>query len=236
MPSYFSRYTSGSTTGSYTYLFQPVTLHGDYTNNTLYGRYGNDSLYGHDGYDTLIGNAGNDWLDGGNGNDFLHGGTGNDTLSGGADTDVLYGEQGRDQMWGGDGFDILWGGTEQDYLFGGAGTDAFGFNYGDSFAFSGSADIIWDWDAQDIIQGPEGNYSAFGANVTRIEDAAWYANTYQSYGWLPADTNSVFVYNSQTDTGYFLMDLDNDVNNTFESGVILVGAGNYSDVDEAHLI
>ena len=32
------------------------------------------------------------------------------------------------------------------------------------------------------------------------------------------------------------MDLDNDVNNTFESGVILAGAGSYWDVDPARLI
>ena len=183
-------------------------------NNDLYGLYGNDTLLGYDGYDRLYGNAGNDWLDGGNGNDFLYGGTGNDTLIGGAHTDVLQGEQGADWLWGGDGTDVMWGGTEQDHLFGGTGTDVYGFNYGDSFAFTGSADIIWDWESHDFIQGPEGGYSAFGANVTRIEDAASYANTYQANGWLPANTNSVFIYNSQTET-HFLMDLDNDVNNTF---------------------
>lgn len=237
MPGYYSSYSSGSTTGSYySYLFQPRTLHGNYGPNDLYGSYGDDTLLGYDGDDDLIGGGGNDWLDGGNGSDFLYGGTGNDTLIGGAHTDVLMGEQGADWLWGGDGTDVMWGGTEQDYLFGGTGTDVFGFNYGDSFAFTGSADIIWDWESHDFIQGPEGGYSAFGANVTRIEDAAWYANTYQAYGWLPADTNSVFIYNSQTDTGYFLMDLDNDASNTFESGVILVGAGNHWDVDEARLI
>lgn len=50
--------------------------------------------------------------------------------------------------------------------------------------------------------------------------------------WLaPADTNSALIYDSRTDTGCFLMALDNDVYDTFESGVILVGS--HWDVDAA---
>jgi hypothetical protein len=45
---------------------------------------------------------------------------------------------------------------------------------------------------------------------------------YQAAGWLPQDpilggtTGSVYFYNPLTDTGYLMMDLDRDANNTFD--------------------
>jgi hypothetical protein len=37
---------------------------------------------------------------------------------------------------------------------------------------------------------------------------------------MAANTGQVFVYNSATDTGYLLLDLDNDASNKFESGAM----------------
>ena len=44
----------------------------------------------------------------------------------------------------------------------------------------------------------------------------------------------VFLYNSQTDTGYLLSDLNND--NRFETGVILTGAGSAADMNYRYII
>ena len=46
-----------------------------------------------------------------------------------------------------------------------------------------------------------------------------------------AEVANVFIYNSATDTGYFLQDVYTDASHSFETGATLVGAGNASDFD-----
>ena len=263
--SYASSYSSSSTSyWSAWQLYYPHTITGRSVNDSLSGYYGDDKLYGYGGHDYLFGNYGNDYLSGGEGNDRLDGGYGHDALKGdngddvlygGAgddmlmgdsslashvenqgNADVLYGGSGTDALFGGEGSDVLWGGTELDYLVGGSGSDIFSFRYGDSFAFRNSADIIVDWELNDLVVGARGGYAEFGADVSSIEDARWYANIYDDVGWLPPDTGNVFIYNSQTNTGYLLMDLDNDTYNTFESGVVINNAGNAWSMDGSHFV
>lgn len=244
MPTYATAYSSATSTSTswYASLYQNKTLYGTWGNDVLNGAYGNDSLYGFDGHDNLSGGAGNDWLDGGNGDDWLYGGTGHDTIVGGSGNDVLSGEAGVDYLYGGEHTDRLWGGADMDYLSGGSGGDYFFFSMpwasnstlGDSLAQTGRADYITDWSTADIIVGGRSGYAEFAADVYSIEDAQWWANTYQAVGWLPGNPDNVFVYNQQTDTGFLLMDVDGDAYNYFESGAILPGAGSAWDMSAAN--
>jgi len=186
MPSH-ATYTSNY----YSYLFANQTIYGTSGMDQLYGQYGNDTLYGGYGGDWLDGGYGNDWLEGGGDNDWLVGGYGNDTLYGGTGNDYLFGQSGADRLFGGEDHDLLVGGEGADTLSGGSGIDTFRFYYGDSFAQTGSADVITDWNAGDRIDtGHSGGQAGYGwaeftADVYSVEDAQWYATMYQAAGWLP---------------------------------------------------
>ena len=52
---------------------------------------------------------------------------------------------------------------------------------------------------------------------------------------MGADVANVFIYNSATDTGYFLQDVFTNASHLFETGATLVGAGSASDFDAANL-
>jgi Ca2+-binding RTX toxin-like protein len=191
-------------------------------NDTLSGGYGNDTLYGGRGTDVLYGGAGSDSLDGGDDWDWIYSGDGNDGLSGGEGNDILYGEGGDDVINGGEHRDLIVGGTGRDLMFGGADSDLFVYQYGDSFAYTNSADVIIDWQGDRLISSAGSGYTEFEANVGSIEHAAWLANHFDDAGYFAAGTGNVYIYNATTDIGYLLMDLDND--STFESGVVVVGA------------
>jgi Ca2+-binding RTX toxin-like protein len=251
-------------TASLPYLFQPRNITGGNGDDWIYGSYGHDRLQGGHGNDFLSGNAGVDFMDGGHGNDVLDGGADTDQMLGGAGYDVLYGGDGgdwisgdggwnegdwtgtwgdardvlyggagRDTLIGNGGNDYLNGGTDGDTLWGGYGIDTFAIRAGDSFAQTGRADVILSWDAEDRITGARGGYGEFGAYVTNIEDAQWYANNYRAS--LPQDTGNVLIYNNATQTGYLLMDLDNDAYNTLESGVEIRDL-RHSDFDATNIV
>lgn len=245
MPSFSYMFGSHSTSSYYSYLFQPKTLIGSGGSDLLQGGHGNDTILGGYGNDFLHGGYGDDWIDGGADNDFLNGGHGNDTLIGGTGDDVLSGGQGNDWLWGGTGNDKLSGDLGADVIVLGTGRDTIYFNGGttanqQSVAANGQADVIYDWSADDFVgQSYLTNgkpYFEFGANVHSIQEAAALANQYYASGAMAADTGQVFVYNSVTDTGYLLLDLDNDAGNSFESGAILVGAGQASDMSAANFL
>ena len=228
-------------------LYRTIQQHW-YNWNTQYGTNGtdylsggayNDNLYGFDGNDGLWGGAGNDLLDGGNGWDHLYGGTGTDYLYGRGGVDNLFGESGTDYLYGGEDSDWLVGGQDRDVLSGGSGSDTFAFAIGESYAQTGSADQIIDWDANDRIYmhtyHPAG-YAEFTANVSSIEDAQYWANVYHSAGWLGANVGNVYVYNEQSGVGYLLADLDNnDASGAFESGVVVYGA-TLDEMDASNLL
>jgi serralysin len=236
-------YTSSSYSSWTSYLYQPRIRYGTSNDDYFTGGYGNDSLYGGAGKDVLAGNDGNDWLDGGDDMDALAGGRGNDTLLGGRGADRLNGNDGRDYLWGGSDDDRIDGGRDADTLIGGTGRDTFVFELGDSYAQTGLADHIVDWSSEDRIRGEFGGYAEFGAYVNSIEEAQWVAEQYQGMGYVPVNTTNIFIYNSATNTGYLLMDLDGDTlalgyreSGTYESGVVLHGAGNESAMSAANIL
>lgn len=256
-------YSYSSSISSYASLFQPKTLYGGWGNDNLQGGYGDDYINGGYGSDFVQGGYGNDTILGGYGTDYLHGDQGNDWIDGGADNDYINGGQGDDTLIGGSGDDYLWGQSGNDWLWGGAGNDKFSGDQGkdvivlgtgnDTIYFSGgatatqqslataaTADVIYDWSSDDFIGQSYTNqgeaYFEFGANVYSVEEAAALANQYYAQGKMTADTGKVFVYNAITDTGYVLLDLDNDAGNTFEFGLIMVGAGSATDMSGANFI
>ncbi len=80
------------------------------------------------------------------------------------------------------------------------------------------------------ITGRARNYQETSTSATSIEAAAALAeSTYTN----PRIAH-VFLYNSGTDTGYLVSDLDND--NQFETGVVLNNAGLASDFGYTHII
>jgi Ca2+-binding RTX toxin-like protein len=235
-------------------------LFGGDGHDRLNGGAGNDYIYGDEGHDVLVGGAGQDYINGGTGNNTMIGGAGDDYITGGG---VLFGSSGNDTLVGGSGADSLLGGHGQDDLKGGAGGDIFALRdlYGDnrswdnndslsvSNAFgqspvvTGQADVIKDWNA---VEGDRflnvshhdqsrGGYAEFGANVNSIEEAANYANRMYDEGRMTATTGNVFIYNSQTDTGYFLQDWDGDAGHTFETGAILLNSGQATDMSAENL-
>jgi Ca2+-binding RTX toxin-like protein len=243
MPVY--SYTAGSYTSSYSYLFQPKTLYGSWGNDMLQGGYGNDTIIGGYGEDVLYGGYGDDWLDGGADNDMMNGAQGNDTLIGGAGHDWLLGGAGNDWLWGGTGNDHFSGDLGKDVIVLGTGSDTIYFSGGwnanqQSVATNAQADVIHDWSSDDFVAQSYSTagkpYFEFGANVYSVDQAAALANQYYAQGAMSADTGQVFVYNSLTDTGYLLLDLDNDAGNTFETGAILVGAGQAWDMSGANFL
>jgi Ca2+-binding RTX toxin-like protein len=180
--------------------------------------------------------TGNDTFYGEDGNDFIDGWTGNETYYGGAGNDTLNGRGGNDYLNGGTGYDVLVGGTGRDYLVGGFDTsrDDFRFSQGDSPSTTAGADTIADWNvAYDYIDmpiaGTSSNYGEASTSSTSIEGARFQAeNTNLRF------EDHVFLYNSNTDTGYLVCDLDR--NFSFETGVVLSGAGSATDMNWSDII
>lgn len=190
------------------------------------GGFGNDYFLGDTGADTAYGDSGNDTLSGYSGGDFLDGGLGDDKL---------YGGSGRDNLSGGDGVDHLYGGADGDTLFGGAGKDYFHFSQGESNSVTGQADVIYDWDVRydyidSAIAGTSSNYREAATSYTSVENARWQVE----HNSALQSGDHVFLYNAQTDTGFLMSDLDR--NNTFETGVKIVGAGSASDMNWSDIL
>lgn len=183
---------------------------GDNAGDTAYGDWGNDSLYGW---------GGNDFIDGNDGNDTLYGNSGNDNVSGGAGRDHIYGGTGRDDLFGGynDGF-----------------ADYFHFAKGDSASTRAGADVIYDWDVRydyidSALAGAAGNYGEMSTTANNIETAR---SVVEGSGLRNGD--HAFLYNAATDTGYLLSDLDR--NYSFETGVVIKGAGAAADMNWSDII
>jgi hypothetical protein len=161
------------------------------------------------------------------GDDTLTGNSGPDTMQGLAGRDTLSGLAGDDRLEGGSYSDHLNGGSGSDDLYGGTGADYFVFSSGSSPSTTSGADTIWDWNvAYDWIDmplaGKSSNYGEAATSTTTIEAARA-----QVEGTALRHETHAFLYNSTTDTGYLLSDLNR--NGTFETGVIMVGAGSASD-------
>ncbi len=221
-----------------------ATFYGTNYNDDLTGYSSDDVMYGYDGadvldggygHDDLYGGYGNDWLYGDYGDDWLYGEAGNDDLYGEAGHDDLYGGAGADDLYGGSGNDWLSGGTGSDYLWGGTGYDAFFFSQGTSGITTATADVIQDWngaydDVDMTLIGTSTNYREAATNVTSIADAAAAAEAV----YTSTSISHVFLYNSSTDTGYLLSDLNND--DRFETGVVMKNAGFASDLNYNYII
>lgn len=197
-------------------------------NYYFHGGYGNDTFWGGNGGEYVYGGDHNDQLYGMNGNDYLNGNEGNDSLIGG---------NGRDQLYAGTGSDRLSGGSEADTLDGGfdTSTDYFQFTRGDSNAVTGQADTIHNWDVRydyidSTIAGTSSNYREAATSFTSIDNARWQVENTSSL----RTGDHVLLYNAQTDTGYLLSDLDR--NFTFETGVVIKGAGAASDMNWSDII
>ena len=149
-------------------------------NPNLRGTLSGDRIYGLDGDDVLFGIGGND------------------TLRGGAENDNLWGEAGND---------ILWGEAGRDTLAGGTGMDTFAFAKGHSGNTTQAADTITDWSIEDSIDLPTAgswsNYEEGSITLSRVEDVVACIND-------KGTAMYVFAYNSRTDTGFLLTDLDRD--------------------------
>jgi hypothetical protein len=162
----------------------------------------NNTLTGRDEIDVLRGYGANDLLFGLGGNDRLEGHAGDDLLDGGTDNDLLR---------GGDGDDMLIGGLGRDRMFGEAGADTFFFSSGDSPGLTKkSADIILDWDDDDLI-----DFSSFGS-LTYVE----------SFSGTAGEVASRFVGN----TTFVEIDLDGDMAADFLvqlDGTHLLGADDF---------
>jgi Ca2+-binding RTX toxin-like protein len=204
-----------------------AVLYGTLNNDDQFGTNTADSIYGYDGSDYQYGYGGNDYLSGGNGIDYLIGHGDNDILDGGSNNDHLDGGTGQDYLYGGTGRDSLYGGLDYD-------TDRFIFSLGNSPSTTEGVDTVWDWnvlhDYIDLpIRGTASNYAEAPTSFTGIVGAR---HQVESNPTLRLEDH-VFLYNTYTDTGYLLSDLDR--NWSFESGIIIRGAGsaldmNYSDI------
>lgn len=208
----------------------------NYNWNVFYMNDGNDTViapntstqywfYGGNGNDTFRGGSANDTALGGEHNDNMAGSGGNDYLRGENGNDWLWGDRGYDTLIGDAGSDYLSGGTEQDKLWGGttSGYDTFKVVNGDSNAYVGQHDIIYDWNPiydqiDSSLAGTSTNYAEAATSATSITYAR---SQVQNSSSLRAEDH-VFLYNSQTKTGYLLSDLDS--NYSFETGVELKGA------------
>lgn len=215
-------------------------LFGDTENDTLFGDADDDILSGGSGNDRLVGGAGDDRALGGIGDDDVRGGGGDDFLLGEIGEDTLLGGTGTDQMNGGQGRDLLDGGLGQDFLTGGpefAVRDDFVFAIGKSNSTNDQVDTVLDWTKVDRIvsdiAGTAANYgehssTSGGVTITDIETAR--ADAEQNH----TNKTHMFFWDSSTDTGYLVSDLNND--NLFETGVVLNGAGAGSDFDFTNII
>ena len=196
-----------------------ANFYGNNYNNTQYGTGYADNMYGYGGNDSQYGNGGNDYMIAGDGNDYQNGGLGNDALNGGNGVDTLYGGRGADYLVG--GYDTS--------------TDYFRFSMGDSPASTGYADSIADWNvSHDYIDMPiagnYGNYAEAWTSATSISSARAQVEA----SWSLRQEDHVFLYNPNTDTGYLLSDLNYD--SSFETGVILRGAGSQYDLSYSDII
>lgn len=215
-------------------------LFGDSGDDSLFGDAGDDVLNGGSGDDRLIGALGDDRLLGGTGEDDLRSGGGDDFLNGGLGDDFLSAGIGTDQLNGGQGRDVLDGGQGQDFLKGGpefAVRDDFVITIGKSDSTNALVDTILDWSNVDRIvsdiAGSSANYGEHSATsgstvVTDIQTARMDAE--QSH----TDKTHMFYWDTATDTGYLVSDLNND--NVFETGVVLNGAGAALDFNFANII
>lgn len=206
------------------------TVYAPTTSQNLYflGMDGNDMFVGSNGNDTAYGGNQNDKLYGLNGNDYLSGEAGNDLLSGGAGTDTLIGGGGSDHLYGGAGQDMLYGGTD-------GSIDYFHFSKGDSNAITGQNDWIYDWNRSydyidSSIKGTSSNYAEVATSLTSLASVRSMVEHNNNLNYK----DHVFVYNASQDRGYLLSDLDG--NYTFETGVIIKGAGSASDMSWSDII
>lgn len=222
-----------------------MNIYGNNYNNYQYGTNYSDNIFGYGGNDTQYGYGGNDYLSGGDGNDYQNGGYDNDSLYGSYGNDTQYGSYGNDYLSGGSGYDYLNGGYGTDTLVGGTNadslvggydtsTDYFRFAQGDSNSYTGGADTIYDWNVSydyidSSIAGSSSNYAEAWTGANSISSARSHVEGSSTL----RQEDHVFLYNSSTDTGYLLSDLDR--NYSFETGVVINGAGsqydmNYSDI------
>jgi len=194
-----------------------------------------DDIEGYDGDDLINGFEGNDILSGSFGDDTLFGGYGHDDLYGGSGWDDLYGGSGLDYLSGGSGDDLLSGGLGRDTLVGGSGEDLFVFTKGTSGLSTSTVDTITDWnrvyDSIDMtVRGTAGNYREAKTSATSIGSALIRAEDL----FPSASIKHVFLYNSKTDTGYLVSDLNSD--GQFDTGVVLKNAGLASDMSYTYII
>ena len=194
-----------------------------------------DDIEGYDGDDLINGFEGDDILSGSFGDDTLFGGYGHDDLYGGSGWDDLYGGSGLDYLSGGSGDDLLSGGLGRDTLIGGSGEDLFVFTKGTSGLSTSTADTIRDWNRLDdwidmTVRGTAGNYREAKTSATSIASALIRAEDL----FPSASIKHVFLYNSKTDTGYLVSDLNSD--GQFDTGVVLRNAGFASDMSYAYII
>ena len=194
-----------------------------------------DDIEGYDGDDLINGFEGDDILSGSFGDDTLFGGYGHDDLYGGSGWDDLYGGSGLDFLSGGSGDDLLSGGLGRDTLIGGSGEDLFVFTKGTSGLSTSTADTIRDWNRLDdwidmTVKGTAGNYREAKTTATSISAALIRAEDL----FPSAKIKHVFLYNSKTDTGYLVSDLNSD--GQFDTGVVLKNAGLASDMNYTYII
>ena len=194
-----------------------------------------DDIEGYDGDDLINGFEGNDILSGSFGDDTLFGGYGHDDLYGGSGWDDLYGGSGLDYLSGGSGDDLLSGGLGRDTLVGGSGEDLFVFTKGTSGLSTSTVDTITDWNRSDdwidmTVRGTAGNYREAKTAATSIGSALIRAEDL----FPSASVKHVFLYNSKTDTGYLVSDLNSD--GQFDTGVVLKNAGLASDMSYTYII
>jgi Ca2+-binding RTX toxin-like protein len=210
-------------------------IYGTDFDDDRFGTSSRDFIYGYDGDDLLDGNGGDDDIYGGYDHDTIYGGSGHDDLYGQAGHDDMYGESGLDYLSGGAGDDFIAGGTGKDTLVGGTGEDVFYFKRGDSGLSSSTVDTITDWNrSYDFIdmtvKGTASNYREHSTTATSITSALiWAEDLYPSIS-----VKHVFLYNSRTDTGYLVSDLNSD--GQFDTGVVLKNAGLASDMSYTYII
>jgi Ca2+-binding RTX toxin-like protein len=193
------------------------------------------NFYGTNLREIIEGYLGDDRIYGYGGNDDSYGDSGHDDLYGGSGHDDLYGESGLDYLSGGSGDDLLYGGSGRDTLVGGSGEDLFVFRKGSSGLSSSTVDTITDWnrvyDSIDMtVRGTSSNYREHSTSATSISSALiWAEDLYPSIS-----IKHVFLYNSRTDTGYLVSDLNSD--GQFDTGVVLKNAGLASDMSYSYII
>jgi Ca2+-binding RTX toxin-like protein len=210
-------------------------LYGFASSDDIEGYFGDDLIYGYGGNDDLYGGGDHDSINGGLGNDYLSGGSGDDDLYGSSGHDDLYGGSGLDYLSGGSGDDLLSGGSGRDTLIGGTGEDLFVFTKGTSGLSTSTVDTITDWnrvyDSIDMtVRGTAGNYREAKTSATSIGSALIRAEDL----FPSASIKHVFLYNSKTDTGYLVSDLNSD--GQFDTGVVLRNAGLASDMSYTYII